>query len=202
VTTVFLVRHGTYDRIDHVLVGRTPGVGLSRLGHEQARRVAGRLMVEHVTCVQSSPQLRARETALPLAKAVGLPIEIVPAMNELDVGEWMGSPFAQLERDRRWRSWNEQRGSARPPGGESMAELQRRVLRHIERVRTMHPDGRVVIASHGEPIRAAILHYRGLTLDDFLRVVVDPASVTTLRLQPDGTEIISLNEPAPAPVPA
>ncbi len=193
-TTVFLVRHGVHDLLDRVLVGRSPGVGLSPLGQRQARQLATRLAPEGVTAVQSSPQLRARETAELIADALGLAVEVVPALDELDAGEWTGRAFAELEQDPRWRSWNASRSTARPPGGESMGELQRRVLGHIEAVAARHADDRLVVVSHAEPIRAALLHYGRLHLDDFLRVPIDPASLTTLRLDAHGGEVIGQNE--------
>ena len=75
------------------------------------------------------------------------------------MGAWTGAEFADLAPDERWRRWNEKRGSTQPPGGESMVALQRRVVRHVEHFRAV--GGSIVIVSHAEPIRAALMHYLG-----------------------------------------
>ena len=74
----------------------------------------------------------------------------------------------------------QRRGSARPPGGESMAALQRRVILHLEQFAGQ--SGTIVIVSHAEPIRAALMYYLAIPLDRFHSVAIDPASISTIRL--------------------
>jgi probable phosphoglycerate mutase len=142
--------------------------------------------------VQSSPQRRARETAVPIARAFGLPIEIAPKMDELDAGLWSGASFEKLGKNAHWQAWNSNRGSTRPPDGESMRDLQERVLDHLTMLERKHPDEEIVLVSHAEPIRAAVLHYRDLPLDAYAQVKVDPGSVTVLRLNDRGGEIVNM----------
>jgi probable phosphoglycerate mutase len=118
----------------------------------------------------------------------------VPEVDELDIGAWTGRSFEELETDPHWHVWNRERGSARPPDGESMDQLQERVLDHLAQVKADYPNDRIVIVSHAEPIRAAVLHYRGMRMDDFASVKIDPASVTTLVVHRNGGEVISANE--------
>ena len=61
-----------------------------------------------------------------------------------------------------------------------MVALQRRVVRHVEHLRAV--GGSIVIVTHAEPIRAALMHYLALPLDDFQSVAIDPASVSTVSL--------------------
>jgi len=107
-------------------------------------------------------------------------VEIVPAFDEIDMGEWTGAEFSGLASDDRWPRWNQERGSARPPGGESMVCVQTRVVGHIERLRAL--GGSIVIVTHAEPIRAALMHYLALPLDAFHSVEIDPASISTISL--------------------
>jgi broad specificity phosphatase PhoE len=197
--TIHLVRHAAYDVIDRILVGRNPGVQLSALGLRQAQALAQRFASENLAAVQSSPQTRARQTAQPIADAHGLPIEIVPEMDELALGEWTGRSFAELEEDPAWRRWNEQRGTACPPQGESMRDAQARVLAHLAQMASRYEGRAVVIVSHAEPIRAAILHYAGRSLDEFNSMQVGPASVTELALHEWGAEINQASEPPLSP---
>jgi len=193
-TTFFLVRHAVHGLLNQVLVGRMAGVPLEQEGRDQAERLAERLASERITVVQSSPRERARETAEPIAHRAGVPIEIAAAIDEIDVGEWTGRPFAVLNEDSDWNCWNAARGTARPPRGESMSELQRRVVSHLNLVRSLIPDGRVVMVSHAEVIRAAILHYLDLPLDQFARIEIGPATISTVAIGQQGARVIALNE--------
>jgi probable phosphoglycerate mutase len=197
-TSFFLVRHAAHELPETVLVGRTPGVALAPVGRRQAEFLASRLSREAVTKVHSSPQQRALETAEPIAVRTGLRVERTPALDEVDFGDWTGSGFEELTADPAWRSWNERRSSARAPGGESMSEAQTRVLRHIDQTRREAPGGRIVLVSHAEIIRAAILFYLGLPLDAFGKIEVGLASLSRVVAGDWGAKLVSLNEAAGA----
>lgn len=192
VKTVHLVRHGHQALLARVLCGRMPGVELDELGCRQMASCS-RSIIPVPTAIQSSPQRRALQSASILARAIDLPVEIVAAVDEIDVGDWTGRGFDELNKDPDWQRWNHRRGSSRPPNGESMHEVQRRVVQHLEQLRDDAGDGALVIVSHAEPIRAALLHYADIPLDDFLSIAVDPASVSTLCLDGSGVHISRIN---------
>jgi broad specificity phosphatase PhoE len=193
-TIVYLVRHADHDLVNRVLVGRNGAVGLSRRGFTQAEGLAAHFVRRRVTAVQSSPQLRARQTAQATAAALGLPFLIVSAADELDCGGWTGRSFVELGRDPAWHRWNEARGISRVPGGESMGEVQRRIVDHLASLAIDQSNRRVILITHAEVIRAAVLHFRNVSLDDFAQVQVDPASVTTVRMTLRGGEVVRANQ--------
>lgn len=189
-TTVYLIRHAEHALIDRVLVGRNPHVTLNASGRRHARMLGRSLAYEAISQVQTSPQPRAIETARRIAGELTLPLDFVPQMDELDMGAWTGLSFEELARDPLWHEWNRHRGSVRPPGGESMCELQDRVVGHLAELPRLHPDSEIAIISHAEPIRAAVLHYRGLPLDQFMQVRIEPGSATVLRLHASGGDVV------------
>jgi broad specificity phosphatase PhoE len=195
-TTVFLVRHAAHDRVDRVLCGRMPGVGLGEAGQRQAEALARRFACEGVDAVWTSPLQRARETAEPVAARLGLAARPSDALCEIDFGAWTGQAFDALRDDPRWRRWNEARGSERPPGGESMTEAQTRAAAEVERARAEHPDGRVVLVSHSDVIKAVLAGVLGLSLDAYSRFEVSPASVSALAVWDGGGKVLSMNEAA------
>src|SRR5689334_16064419 len=133
--TIFhLIRHAAHAHGDGVLLGRMSGIGLSPSGREQARALAKRLSGWSIDGIQTSPRQRARETAAEIATPHALPVEIVPAVDEMDYGLWTGQSFSALRAEPAWRLWNEARGGSRPPGGESMAEARSRLLGHLRRM--------------------------------------------------------------------
>jgi probable phosphoglycerate mutase len=180
--TIYLVRHGAHRLIDRVLCGRSDLASLSPEGVIQADRLAQFFADKAVECVQSSPRRRTRETAAPIARRQGLAVQDAEAMDELDSGEWTGVDFDTLRSDPAWQDWNARRGQTRPPGGESMGELQARVVGYLETLHASAPADTVIV-THAEPIRAAILHYRGMPLERFSEIDVAPGSITILRMR-------------------
>lgn len=194
---IHLIRHGHHALLGRTLCGRMKGVELDDLGCEEMARCA-ETIAPRPTMIQSSPQRRCMQSTCILAARFGLPVEIVPALDELDYGEWTGRSFEALAPDPRWSRWNRQRATNRPPAGESMRSLQKRVVAHLEQVSSDRGTGTVVAVSHAEPIRAALLHYSRKELDDFLLIEIDPGSISTLHVDNCGIRITGINQRVPA----
>jgi probable phosphoglycerate mutase len=193
-TTVFLVRHGSHDRLGHVLCGRMDGVSLSERGHRESEAVAQRLAAEALAAVYASPLARTQETARPIAQAAGLAAQSDEDLLEIDFGDWTGKAFDELAEDPAWTVWNRARSLARPPGGESMLEVQARLKRWLERARAEHPDARVAAVTHSDVIKALAAHALGFSLDQHERLEVSPGSVSVLVAGEWGLKLMSLNE--------
>ena len=190
----FLVRHAAHELVDRVLCGRMPGVNLGEEGRAQAGRVAQRLARERVAAIHTSPLERARETAAPISEKLDLTPEICEAITEIDIGEWAGKDFVALQQDPHWASWNNARSVTRPPGGETMLEVQARVIEHLERVRGSHPDQGVVLVSHGDVIKACLLYCLCMPIDGYRLFDISPASISTLAIGDWGAKVLSMNE--------
>ena len=197
-TTFFLVRHAAHDRVGSVLCGRMPGVHLGDLGQSQARRLAERLAEERIASVQTSPLERARETAEPIAARVDKPVEMCEAITEIDFGSWTGLAFDELSGDPGWRTWNSNRSVSRPPDGETMLQVQARTIGAMERLRSLYKDRSVVLVSHSDVIKTALLYHLGLPLDSYGRFEIEPASISTLAVGDWGSKILRMNEVAVA----
>lgn len=195
-TTIIMVRHGAHVHLGRVLTGRMPGVPLADEGRTQAERVASRLAGGAVAAVYSSPMERARETAEPIARALGLEVRICEALNEIDFGAWTGLAFDDLDADPRWHGWNRERAAGCPPGGEPMAAVQERACREAEAWRGRHPDATVVAVGHADVIKAVVCRFLGLSLDRHGAFEIDPASLTTLVAWEGGGKLVRLNEAA------
>lgn len=193
-TTYFLVRHATHERVGSVLCGRMPEVSLGPVGKVQAARLADRLARENIACILSSPLERARETAEPIASRLGQPVEVCEAITEIDFGAWTGRSFQSLDADEHWRSWNNSRSTSRPPEGEAMLGAQVRIVTAMEDLRMRYPGHPVVLVSHCDVIKAALLYHLGLPIDSYHRFEIDPASISTLVVGEWGAKILALNE--------
>ena len=192
--TLLLIRHAAHVELGRILSGRRRDVALSAEGLEQAEIVADLLAVEPIAAVYSSPRERAYYTARQIAEAHELKVQISDGLDEVEFGEWTGRSFDDLEGEPAWGEWNEARGTARPPGGESMAEAVARASSALEAIAAEHPGASVACVSHCDVIRGVIALHLGLPLDNLLRFDVDPASVSRLALGGWGARIITVNE--------
>jgi probable phosphomutase (TIGR03848 family) len=195
-TTFHLVRHASHDRLGHMMCGRMPGVTLSAQGLAETKALAERLAREPVQAVVSSPLERAQQTAKPIADRHGLAVEKVDQLNEIDIGAWSGRTFPELEADPVWAAWNQARFVTRPPGGETMLDVQARSVSALDRLRERYREAQLVLVSHADVIKAVIAHYLGLALDLIQRFEVNPASITTLVVGSWGAKLLRLNEAA------
>ncbi|HEX2113289.1 MAG TPA: histidine phosphatase family protein [Alphaproteobacteria bacterium] len=193
-TTFYLIRHAAHDLLGRTLVGRSDAVRLSEKGHRQSQQLAFRLMSVGLAAVYSSPLPRARETAEPIARKAGLDVKVAPAATEFDFGAWTGRPMDTLEGDPLWRRFNMFRSTTAAPGGELMLDVQSRIVALLRELALRHPDSAVAIVSHGDVLRAAILHCLGMPLDLFLRIEIEPASISVVEVSEWSAKLVSLNE--------
>jgi len=194
-TTFFLVRHAAHDRVETVLCGRMPGVRLGDAGKMQAQALAERFASEDdIASIHTSPLERAVETAEPIAARLGRIAERASDIIEIDFGAWSGKSFDMLADDRHWISWNSSRSTSRPPGGETMLEAQMRIVRAMEQLRRLHSGRSVILVSHGDVIKAALLYYLGMPIDFYARLDVSPASISTLVVGDWGSKVLRMNE--------
>ena len=169
-------------------------MALSSEGLEQASIVADLLGTLSIAGVYSSPRERAWYTARDIAEPHELEVQVVDELDEIDFGDWTGARFSDLEGDEAWQQWNESRGSARCPGGESMVEAVERAKSSLERIASERDGETVVAVTHCDIIRGVLAHYLGMPLDNILRIDVDPASISTLDLGRWGARVRSINE--------
>jgi probable phosphoglycerate mutase len=198
-TTLYFIRHGDTPAVGHFIAGRAPGVLLNDRGRAQVEELADRLAAEPIRAIYSSPLERTRETAGPLARRLGLEVRAADELIELDFGEWTGKGFAELDPLPEWRRYNAHRSGTRIPGGELMLEVQARAVAFAQRVCEEWPGAAVALVSHGDVIRAALLHYLGMPLDFYHRIEISPASVSAVALGEYGAQVLSLNATGPKP---
>lgn len=197
-----LVRHAAHDRVGTVLVGRLNGVHLSLAGRAQARELAQHFAREEIAAVVSSPRERAQETAAPMAEALGMKHRVANALDEVNMGGWQGHSFGSLALDDGWQRWNTARSMTRPPNGETMAEVQARLLAELLHLHATAPGGQFILVSHAEPIRALLLHVLGVSVDNWNRLEIEPATISTIALGEAGGAVLRMNVAAVARVPA
>jgi probable phosphoglycerate mutase len=181
------------DAIGRFVAGRRPGVHLNGVGRRQAATLAERLADLRIDAVVSSPLERAMETAAPIAAAHRRDVHTLPALTEVDAGEWTGATFDALAGDPLWQRFNGERGTRRAPGGETMVEVQKRALDALLMLGQQHPAATVAVVSHGDVIRAALVFALGMPMDCLDRIEVLPARVSVLQIGAEPPKVLQIN---------
>lgn len=153
-TTILLARHGQTDwNLERRVQGHTDRA-LDETGRAQARTLADELEDEQLDAIYSSDLIRALDTARHVADRRGLSVMALPDLREKHFGTWEGLTDAEvIERFPSARNdpWGD---------GETGESVERRVLRALRRIADAHPNGRVLVVSHGGPLRAVLRHCR------------------------------------------
>ena len=169
-TTIFLARHGESDwNVAKRFQGHSDRP-LTERGRQQAHALADLVAAQEIDAVYTSPLSRARETAEIVAARAGLEPVALPELREVDTGSWSGLSRADVEARfpegfARWRS-----GGSGWEDGESYEEMAERVIGALRTIAEDHPDGRVLIISHGGPIRAIHAAAEGVAIKDYRRL--------------------------------
>ena len=194
---LLLVRHGesTWNA-----EGRYQGqrdVPLSQLGARQAAALAQRLASDddvRPRAIASSPLARARETAAPAARALGLEVDVSQGLIEISHGEWEGLLKPEIESA--WPSmvaaWRATPESVRFPGGESLDDVRTR-WRQFARVVERYPSPLLVV-THDVIIRLAVLDARGEPLSAFNSLAAENAAITEIDYDSPNLHLVRLND--------
>jgi len=201
---VLLVRHGRTPTTGSVLPGRALGLHLSDEGRAQAEAVAGRIRALHdatsskegatgVTAVYASPMERTRETAAPIAKALGTRVRTRKGLLECEFGEWTGRELKELMKLPEWKTVQQHPSGFRFPKGESFGEMQARMVDALHDIVAEHPGETVVAVSHADPIKAAVASALGTPLDLFQRIVIGQCAVSAVLYGAHGPTVLAVN---------
>ena len=183
-TQILLVRHAVNDFVKTGrLAGWTPGVHLNDEGKAQAEALGKRLADSPIRHIYSSPLERTMETAEAVRQHhPHLHLVQNAEIGEVRYGDWEGKSVASLVSRKMWHNVQHYPSRAKFPNGETMRDCQMRIVNAIETIAAQHPRELVVIVSHADLIKMAVAHFLGMHLDSFQRIVISPASITSLSL--------------------
>lgn len=187
-TLVILARHGESD---WNAAGRFQGQAdrpLTPRGRRQAQELAARLAHVPLDAIYASDLRRALDTAKAIARARELEVETVRELREVDVGSWSGLTRDEAERRfpegyLRWLDWGNGWDD-----GETYEEMGARVVEAVRRLAVRHPEGRILVVSHGGSLRALHAAATGLELRTYRRLhpATPNADLSAVLVDPDG----------------
>jgi len=198
-TTTLLLRHGaTPLSAERRFAGRGD-IPLTDDGRAQAAAAAARLCERGgIDVIVSSPLQRARHTAEAVATATGVPVVTDDDLVETDFGAWEGLSFAEAsaKSPEEMTAWLRDADAA-PPGGESFADVAKRVHRALDRLLATYPERTLLLVSHVTPIKTLLCRALLAPTATLFRIHLDVASLSQVDWFADGPAVVrSMNDTA------
>ncbi|MER7723677.1 bifunctional RNase H/acid phosphatase [Streptomyces sp. NPDC096323] len=195
--TFLLLRHGETALTPEKRFSGSGGTDpeLSAVGRGQAQRAAEAFAARGtVQEIVSSPLRRCRETAAAVAARLGLEVRIEEGLRETDFGAWEGLTFGEV-RERYGAdldAWLASAKAAPTGGGESFAEVARRVAAARDRLVTRYAGRTVLVVTHVTPIKTLVRLALGAPPESLFRMELSAASVSTVAYYADGNASVRL----------
>jgi len=195
---MLLIRHGATANNDAVpprLQGARSDPPLSHAGIRQADRLAEFLARLPIRDVFASPLLRARQTADRIAQTHCKTTTIVEQLREIDCGQWEGLTWDDVEQ--RWpdhyRNFVANPGEVPYLGGESLSDVERRVVPALGRLADDHRGRMIVVVAHNMVNRCFLAHHLHTPLADYRKIVQENGGINLIRCGGDYVRIVTIN---------
>jgi broad specificity phosphatase PhoE len=187
-TRLIFVRHaeaeGNFYRVFH---GWTDSV-LTEKGHIQAKKLGERMKSMDIDIIYSSTLKRTLQTAEYIARAKGLPIIRTDKLKEINGGDWENMPWEVLPE--KWpdeyNTWENEPHLHQMPNGESMEELQCRIIKEVKHIASQNKGKNVCIVTHGTAIKAVMCIFRNCDFEEMVTIPWhDNTAVTIIDYEDD-----------------
>lgn len=178
---IFLFRHGqTTDNLDHDFSG-VRDVDLTQAGVEEAKGIGEKLKTEKVTKAYQSDQIRSKHTLQLVLNGFHEGVQIItdPRIKERDYGNLTGKNKDELAKldPKNYALWHRSYETA-PPGGESIKDVEKRVLEFLsEAIPTWQKDDVIFISAHGNSLRPMRRYFENLSVDEMCSFEHTPGKI-------------------------
>ena len=192
-TDLILLRHGETDWNRELRFQGHVDVGLNAIGLEQARRLAHRLAREQAHALYASDLLRARQTAEPVARQLGLGALTDAALREQSFGlvDGMRVDDIKAQHPQAWESWLRFNEDFCMPEGETTRQFHARVMDAVQRIVAAHAGQSLVIVTHGGVLDMIYRTARSLGLNGPRQSDIPNAGLNRVRVHEGGIDILA-----------
>jgi alpha-ribazole phosphatase len=194
-TQVVLIRHGETEWNRDGRIQGHHDVPLSERGVQQAERLAEWLAGEPLDAVYTSDLQRSRVTAQIIARE-RVPLLLEPRLREARFGVFEGLSTAEIRAayPEAFRLWRADAIRHRPPGGETLEDLQERCMAALKERLPLHPGQTVAVVAHGGPIRVMVCGLLELPMSVYPRLRVENTAVTRILFTTAGAILAAFND--------
>ncbi|MFZ9998392.1 MAG: histidine phosphatase family protein [Candidatus Nanopelagicaceae bacterium] len=194
-TTFLLLRHAhSVANKAGILAGQLEGIGLSKDGIAQVKKLTSSFENLKIDRIISSPMQRCLETVEGIARSKRKRISIDKRLIEMNYGSWSGKKLSKLSRMKEWKVIQAKPSAFRFPQGESFKELEERIESLLKDLSRKYPKETILLITHGDIVKIAASLTVGSGLDNFQKFAVDPCSLTTLSWSSKARLLLTFNQ--------
>lgn len=195
-TTLYLLRHGeTSFNAENRFQGHLD-IPLNETGLTQAQLLGEALADINFSAIYTSDLSRALQTAQQVAAHQQTAIFAVRRLREAALGDWEG--YSGEEVAEKWpqelAAWRKDSLHNRPPGGETLQQVQARAIDLTNELVAKHPKERIALVGHGGSIRAIIAFVLQAELNIFPHLRLDNCSISIVQITPERSILFGLND--------
>lgn len=181
--TLYLIRHGRTDWNDLNYIQGKHDIPLNSTGIEQAHSLAGHIRSQkiNISHIYTSHLKRAYQTANILSGELNIPFDILPGLEEVDLGEWEGRTWHEVKEifPSTYNEWYLNRRYTKSTGGESYNDMLIRVVAALTKLTASCKDN-VAVVTHSAVIMALMCFLNDVPFEQMLDYKVRNASVTAI----------------------
>lgn len=189
------IRHGATEWSRERRYAGSQDIPLSPEGRRQCAALAQALTPTPIAVLYASPLARARQSAEPIASALGIDVAIEADFREMCFGDWEGLTQDEVTRrfPEHYEVWRTAPERFAPPGGETLGAVAERVMRGLGELRAAHRGETVVLVSHGVVTRLIVLAALGLGPERLWSVDASPAGISEIEYRDDWATVHRVN---------
>ena len=179
---LYLMRHGAIETTEEKRFVGQIDIPLSLNGRKQSEWQGQQLKDIPFSRVWCSDLKRACETAAIVLRDRGIAILPAPELREIDLGQWDGMAMSRIRNQFPdiWQARGEDIGNFRPPGAESFADLQQRVVPFIRSIVAQSSDNTLIV-THAGVIRVLLCQVLEMPLSNLFRIHLDYGGITIIK---------------------
>jgi broad specificity phosphatase PhoE len=169
---------------------------LDDAGLAQAHALVGRLADQPIVAVYSSPLKRAVETARPTAQQLGLPVQPLLGIIDIDYGDWQGLSHPEVARayPDLYQRWLEKPHRVKFPNGESLRQVRLRGMAALKEIAARHEGRTVLLMAHQVVNKVLVCAMLGLYNSHFWRIRQDNACINVFEHQDGIFTAVRIND--------
>ncbi len=194
---IYLLRHGEIEQGDERRFVGQSDLPLNENGLHQACLWQQKLKSGLFEKIYTSDLSRARQTALIIAGNHQGKVQLLPALREINLGEWEGMSVAEVQAryPEEWQLREKDLVTFRPPGGESFRDLALRIVPVFNQI-VQGLEGDILIVAHAGVNRVILCQVLGMDLANLFRLGQDYGSLNLLERNKDDWRVVAMNMPA------
>lgn len=191
---IYLLRHGECQGHEIKRFCGQIDPPLTRAGKRQAETWKASLIAIPFDSAYCSDLRRAEESARIILGGRKIACQPTPELREIDLGDWDGCAMSDIRRrfPEQWRERGRHIVSYRPPGGESFADLNRRVISFYGGIAAQAAK-HVLIVAHAGVNRVILCHVLGLPLSNLFRLAQDYSALNIIHHRKKDSRLTALN---------